>query len=1100
MTIRQPIVTVVGHVDHGKCVSPDSLIPLADGRILEAAKIFELYSSAEKKSKVDDGTVIEIKNGPEVFSFDGEKAVKKRISHLWKLKSPKKLIKIKLVSGDEIKVTPEHPFFILTQSAKIEERKASDICENDFVLVPQKITFDNNNLSEAKKHIIGKLKDLDDFVVFLDESKSKNFIKKLSSVNLREIVRKNLMTTDPRSCVKNGRFRAQDFVLAAQHFGFSFEEIYDMILSIKHSSAKQRASHRGAGMKLPKNKEEFKELGYVLGCIAGDGYIGKTGCILNNNAKEVRDSFYKYSTQVLGLEAGIFKRHTCRTVEIYSKTFQRFLNDITGFPKARKSAEVKLPELVQSYQPLLNEFVAGWFDTGGYISHLNNSIEFCSKSKKLVRQISVALLGFGIHSVIFKRSNQFNYLRIANRPYVERFFKNINSRLKRKRDRIKEAIKKSGTSRVFDLTPLPGSILNNLKISNEIMPYFDKYKRYLNLSRQFLQKLNKTSDLHILNPILDNISSLKVISKEIVASQSPFVYDFTVSDAHNFVAERIFIHNTRILDSIRSTAVAEKEAGGITQAISFTSFPAEILKEKCSSLLKKFKTKLEIPGFLFIDTPGHAAFTNLRKRGGALADLAILVIDINEGVKPQTEESIEILKENKVPFVVALNKIDAISGWKRISDDFIENLEKQQQHVKNDFENKLYKIMGNLSNFGFDSDIFYRVSDFTKQLALIPCSGKTGEGVSEMLVMLAGLAQRFLKGRLELGKEAKGTVLELRKEKDMTYVEAIIYDGELKTGDSLVIAGLDKAVVAKLRVLLEALPLKGFRPAQKVKAASGIRMQFPDSSAVLAGMPFVVAKSSELEQKKKEIQKEVAQSIVLDEEGVIAKADSLGSLEALLILLRKSNIKISKVGIGNISKADVIAGAANLKQKPLDAAVLGFNVSAQEEVKAEEKVKLITNDVIYKLIEDFESWRKEKESELEREKLAELALPCKLRALRYCFRQSKPAIFGVAVLGGIAKTGMTLMNINNKIINKIKAMQSEGKGIEKAKKGSEVAISLPSVTYGRQVKEGDVLYSEISEYQFRKLKESKKLLTPDEIAVLQEIAEIKRKEKSTWGL
>jgi translation initiation factor 5B len=558
---------------------------------------------------------------------------------------------------------------------------------------------------------------------------------------------------------------------------------------------------------------------------------------------------------------------------------------------------------------------------------------------------------------------------------------------------------------------------------------------------------------------------------------------------------------TSILDSIRSTAIAAKEAGGITQKISFTTFPASILQEKCKNLLDAFKIRLEIPGFLFIDTPGHAAFTNLRKRGGALADLAILVIDINEGVMPQTAESIEILKENKIPFIVALNKVDMISGWRKISENLRENIEKQAMHVKKEFDTKLYRIVGALSSYGFDSDLFIRVAEFTKQLALIPCSAKTGEGISELLVMLAGLSQRFLKGKLVIGKETKGTVLEIKKEKDILYVEAVVYDGSLSQGDTIIVAGLEKPIISKVRALFEALPLsKGFKTAKSVTAAAGIRMQVPDASQILSGMPFVAAKSSEIKKAESEIQKEITEVIHLDREGVIAKADSLGSLEALLILLRKQGIKVSRVGIGGLTKADAIAASASLETSPLNAIVIGFNVGIGEDIRHEEKVKLLTNDVIYKLIEDFEKWRLEKGKEILRKKLEVLTMPCKLKVMRFVFRKSKPAIFGISIEAGSLKEGMPLMDSSGKRIDRIKAMQSEGKGVKIAKKGQELAVSLPNITFGRQVNENDILYSELSESEFRKLKENKSLLSPDELSALKEILEIRRREKSTWGL
>jgi len=566
---------------------------------------------------------------------------------------------------------------------------------------------------------------------------------------------------------------------------------------------------------------------------------------------------------------------------------------------------------------------------------------------------------------------------------------------------------------------------------------------------------------------------------------------------------------TTILDSIRSTFVAKKEAGGITQKISFTIFPSEILSKKCSSLLSEYGIKLEIPGFLFIDTPGHAAFSNLRRRGGALADLAILVVDINEGLMPQTIECIEILKENKTPFIVALNKIDAISGWVKRSERIKESIEQQSEFVKTNFEDKLYKNIAAFSSHGFDSDLFFRVTDFTKQLALIPCSGKTGEGIPELLMMLAGLSQRFLEKQLQVHKEARGTILEVKREK-IIICEAILYDGSLSEHDEIAIAGLDKPTITKIRALFEALPIQGFKNAKKVNASAGVQMYLQQAD-VLPGMPFVVipkgAKEKEIEKLKAEIQREVSETIKTDKQGIVIKAESLSSLEALIVLLRKSGIKISKAGIGDISKTDLISASSNLKEHLLDSVVLGFNVPLSEEAKTlkqemkeGEKIKVISHDVVYHIIEELEKWRISRAKEIEREAIAGLTLPCKVKVLRYIFHQSKPAIFGVRVEAGILKSGIHLMNASGKSIDKIKAIQEQNKSVESAAKGKEVAISLPNTTYGRQVREDDMLYSEIHEDVFEKLKENKRFLSHDEISVLQEIAEIKRKEKPTWGI
>jgi len=568
------------------------------------------------------------------------------------------------------------------------------------------------------------------------------------------------------------------------------------------------------------------------------------------------------------------------------------------------------------------------------------------------------------------------------------------------------------------------------------------------------------------------------------------------------VAGHVDHGKTTILDSVRKTAIAEGEAGGITQKISFTSFPADKVMWRCP-LLEKSGIKLDIPGFLFIDTPGHAAFTNLRKRGGSLADLAILVIDINEGIKPQTAEVIEILKLNKTPFVIALNKLDRISGWRKQSEELKDNIEMQAQNVRQEFLEKLFTLQGALHSYGFNSDLYYDVKDFSTKLALVPCSGKTGEGIPELLMMLCGLSQKFLRGRLALGKQAKGVILELKKEKSINYIEAILYDGVLKKDSEIAVASFDKIIKSKIRILEEVMPLSAnFKPSQEITAATGIRMQLIEQEDVLSGMPFQTFKS---EEEIKELTKEITENIKLDKQGIIIKADSLGSLEALLLLLRQENIKVSKVGIGNITKADFISAQANFETEPLDAIIVGFNVEEDEEAreiaKTCENIKVLKEEVIYKLIENLQKFRKETENEIKRQKLMKLASLCKLKILpQYVFHNAKPAIFGVKVEGGVARHGIELINQDGEEVAKIKALQSEGKGVEEAKREQEIAISLPGITFDRQLKDVEFLYSDLGEAQYREFKKNKSLLSQEEIRVLQEIAQIKRKKKPTWGV
>jgi translation initiation factor 5B len=390
---------------------------------------------------------------------------------------------------------------------------------------------------------------------------------------------------------------------------------------------------------------------------------------------------------------------------------------------------------------------------------------------------------------------------------------------------------------------------------------------------------------------------------------------------------------TSILDYFRKTDLQSQEAGGITQKISFTLYPYEQINKTCP-LLKKSGINLNIPGFLFIDTPGHAAFTNLRKRGGSLADLAILVIDINEGIKPQTAEVIQILKYNKTPFIIALNKIDNISGWKTNKEKSLrESVESQSLNVKNIFDERYMIIADSLTNYGFSSDLFYNIDDFTKKIALIPCSARTGEGIQELMMVLCGLSQKYLKEKLKIENCAKGIILEVKKEKDNEYIEAILYDGRLKRNDEIAIADMNKdLIVTKVRTIEEILPLSTkFTKKEEVIAATGLKLQFSERIEIFPGMPFLNYEKGKEEDIKKIFKKELTETIITENKGIIAKADSLGSLEALLFLLKQKNIPVLKAGIGNINKNDISSAKANLEIDPLDSIILGFNVDINED-------------------------------------------------------------------------------------------------------------------------------------------------------------------------
>lgn len=575
---------------------------------------------------------------------------------------------------------------------------------------------------------------------------------------------------------------------------------------------------------------------------------------------------------------------------------------------------------------------------------------------------------------------------------------------------------------------------------------------------------------------------------------------------------------TSLLDFIRNSKLINKEAGGITQHIGATEVPKKDLIKVVEGFIPK--ESLKIPGLLFIDTPGHKAFTSLRKRGGSISDIGILVVDVNEGFKPQTIEALEILKSMKTPFIVAANKVDNVSGWFSQPDKkLIDNINSQQQDVIYRLEEKVYEIVGKIGEYSLDAERFDRISNFTKQIAIVPISAKTGEGVQELISTLVGLTQKFMESKLTIENEeiSRGVILEVKDYTGLgkTY-DVILYDGVIKSGDTVLALDLDGVQRSRLKSILKPGELKEIRDSStkfktipEERSASGIKLACPDFDDIKAGMPIISVRANasqdvvdsyiaELEQEKAEI------TFTNSEEGVLVKADTLGSLEALSHILAEHEIPLRKAQIGKVGKKDIIDAGADLKTNPKNALILNFSQKIDDDILAMAKeygVKVISNDIIYKLVDDSTLWLEEKDKELKREAMEGLTMPFKIRILPNCiFRASSPAIVGVEVLGGTSRQLVTVMTDLGKKVGKIKGFKDRDENLKKLEYKKQAAVSIDDMIIGRHAQEDSVLYSFMGEENFRSLKKNTELLTKDEIQTLKEIAEIMRKEDTLWGL
>ncbi len=574
---------------------------------------------------------------------------------------------------------------------------------------------------------------------------------------------------------------------------------------------------------------------------------------------------------------------------------------------------------------------------------------------------------------------------------------------------------------------------------------------------------------------------------------------------------------TTILDYIRGTVVQQREAAGITQHIGASYFPTKDIKEFLGKSKQEFAEKeIKLPGILVIDTPGHAAFMNLRKRGGAVADIAILVIDVTAGTMPITWESVRILRERKTPFIIAANKIDRISGWKSIKDaDFLDSYNSQKPHVKDFLDEKILQIVGNFLEEGFKGiERYDKIKDFTKKIAIIPTSGKTGEGISTLLMILMGLVQQYLTTNLRFSEgAAKGVVLEVKKEKGQgKTMDVLIYDGIIHKGDEFIVGGLEKPIKSKVRALLIPKPLDEIRdPRQKfdsvdfISAAAGIKILAPNIEDVVAGSPFRgIADYSEEEVVYSEIESEVESiRIKTDKAGVVLKADTLGSLEALENHFTKNGVKISIADVGPIKKEDIINANIVKDLDPYSATVLGFNVPILPEANEQaikDNIRIFTNNVIYRLLEDYIEYAETRKAEDTAKGLSELILPAKIKMFpEFIFRNSDPAVFGVYVEAGTLYPKVQLVTDKGKKVRRVHQIQDKGQTLEKAPKDSEVAISIRGIEIGRDIEKDETLFVNVPESHVRQLMgRFMDELTIDQKQALKEFIILMRKINHPW--
>ena len=491
-------------------------------------------------------------------------------------------------------------------------------------------------------------------------------------------------------------------------------------------------------------------------------------------------------------------------------------------------------------------------------------------------------------------------------------------------------------------------------------------------------------------------------------------------------------------------------------------------------------------------------------------------MDTIRGFELQTHESVNILKARKTPFLVVATKIDMIPGWKSVPrSTFRESYARQAPEVRTDLDNHLYTIMGSLSKLGFRADRYDKLEDFRNTLAIIPASGKTGEGLSELMALISGLTQVFMREELTVTDgPARGTVLEVKEEPGIGMtLNAVIYDGVLNASDTIVLGGRESPIVTTVRAILLPKPLDEIRDPRNrfsnvdsVSAAAGIKIVAPNLDRALAGSSiYGVSKGESPRRYEKMIEEEVERlRINTDVHGVILKTDTLGSLEALTELLNDAKVPIRLADVGDISRREVVEAEAVKLKDSLLGVILGFGVRVlpdAEEEAVRGNIKIFRSEIIYRLIEDFVAWRDQQRLAGSKAELDLLVRPCRMQILPGCtFRRSRPAIVGVEIRAGRLKPNCAVMVEDGREIGTIKRIQDKGKDMDMATANMQVAVSIDNAIVGRQIEEGDTLYVSVPEQHTKQLlAKFSDSLAPDELELMNKLVETRRKTNPLWA-
>jgi translation initiation factor 5B len=356
-------------------------------------------------------------------------------------------------------------------------------------------------------------------------------------------------------------------------------------------------------------------------------------------------------------------------------------------------------------------------------------------------------------------------------------------------------------------------------------------------------------------------------------------------------------------------------------------------------------------------------------------------------------------------------------------------------------------------------------------------------------------------------------VLEVKEERGFgTTLDVVLYDGTVRTDDTIVVGAADEPIVTDVRALLQPRPLaeirteKRFEKVDSATAAAGVKIAAPNLGRALAGAPVRVVRDRTVGDVIEEVRAELADlEVETAENGVVVKADTLGSLEAIANALEEADIPIVRAEVGEVASRDVaVASTADSRTNEV---ILAFNVDVRADARQEAEdrgVRIFEDDVIYQLVEEYEGFVEEIERAQQETVLQNIRRPCRFRILEdHVFRQSDPAVVGVEVMTGALRRNVPVVRFDGnepRRVGQLKGIQDQGEDVDEARTGERVSVSIDGPTVGRQIDEGDELWVELPEKHAKILEqELREEIPADEREALSTYVDKRRSVDPFWG-